>query len=105
MPTATEFMVLVRDEANINAAAVASVREQLLERLAVLEEWPETQVREDIVSRIQRTMDQTEAMQRTFLALRDGANEAAIALGGEVPPIDPIPEPGNEGIEWSTGLW
>jgi hypothetical protein len=104
MSEATDFLVLVRDEAGTNVAALVSVRQQVLDRCNAIAAWPESPIRTDMLKRFNTMTRGIDKLLGPTRSLQKGANDAAVASGGVVPP-SPIPAPNPGGITWSTDTW
>ena len=106
MTAAIQFLLQIRDEANINMAAVNSVREQLKQRSEELAAFPASDLKRSMTRRISMATLGMTALCNQLLALRTGAHTAAGSLDADIPPIStPQPNSNGGGTQWSTNAW
>lgn len=99
MPTVTETLQAVRASANVNAAALASVRAEAAAALVSIETWQNSPSKGLVRDQVARLLAAYDDAQRQALRLA-GLSSNALNTSATLTP-DPVPAP----VSWSTAAF
>jgi len=100
MPTPTETLQAIRDAANVNAAALASVQDQVQDQQAAVRLWANSPSRGAMLDQLGRVEAQYRQAEQAALDTASMATRL-ITMFGQDPGNGPGPAP----TTWSTGSW
>lgn len=100
MPTPTETLQAVRDAADVNVAALDSVKAEAGVFALEVETWPNAPSKGYMRDQLHRLQACYDRAKDCALSTSDMATRVIALLGA-----DPGPGPGPGPIHWSTGDW